>query len=339
MNKKLTSSSWDYCCNILQKVSRTFALNITQLEGDVFKIVLVGYLLFRIADTFEDTVYQSEIKKIKNLKDFSEIFKGGKGLTERLELYESLKFRWKEDSDAKNLIENGHIVLQSYFELPEIYREIVDPLIVETSNGMAKFQRLKLESNNQIFQLNDMKELELYCYYVAGVVGIMLTKIFSQIGSIKEKRRELEKFQVRFGIALQLINIIKDYQKDVARGWCYIPLSITGKHNVRLEMIHSLSVEQRQGITKNMLPVIITYLDSSLSYIKLLPLKEKSVRMFCIIPFVLGYNTLHKIAALKGNKISRDEVAAIIHKSNIYSQSNSSLEEDYIQFRQSCVSL
>jgi len=339
MNKNLTSSNWDYCCNILQKVSRTFALNITQLEGDVFKIVLVGYLLFRIADTFEDTVYQSETEKIKDLEDFSEIFKGDKGLAERLGLYESLKFRWKEDSDEKNLIENGHIVLQSYFELPEIYREIVDPLIVETSNGMTKFQRLKLESNNQIFQLNNMKELELYCYYVAGVVGIMLTRIFGRIGSIKEKKLELEKFQVRFGIALQLINIIKDYQKDVARGWCYIPLSITEKHNVRLEMIHSLSVEQRQGITETMLPVIIKYLDSSLSYIKLLPLKEKSVRMFCIIPFVLGYNTLNKIAALKGNKISRDEVAAIIHKSNIYSQSNSFLEEDYIQFRQSYVSL
>ncbi len=338
MNKNLTSSNWDYCCNILQKVSRTFALNITQLEGDVFRIVLVGYLLFRIADTFEDTVYQSEIEKIKDLEDFSEIFKGDKGLAERLGLYESLKFRWKEDSDAKNLIENGHIVLQSYFELPEIYREIVDPLIVETSHGMAKFQRLKVESNNQIFQLNSMKELERYCYYVAGIVGIMLTRIFGRIGSIKERKLELEKFQVRFGIALQLINIIKDYQKDVARGWCYIPRSITEKHNIRLKTIHSLSVEQRQGIIKNMLPVIIKYLDSSLSYIKLLPLKEKSVRMFCIIPFVLGYNTLNKIAALKGNKISRDEVAAIIHKSNIYSQSNSSLEEDYIQFRQSYVS-
>jgi len=95
----------------------------------------------------------------------------------------------------KNLIENGHIVLQSYFELPEIYREIVDPLIVETSNGMAKFQRLKLESNNQIFQLNDMKELELYCYYVAGVVGIMLTKYSARLEVSRKRDVSLRNFR------------------------------------------------------------------------------------------------------------------------------------------------
>lgn len=324
---------------MLQKVSRTFALNITQLEGDIFKVVLVGYLLFRIADTFEDSLYQTEIEKIKDLKDFSEIFKGNKGLAERLRLYESLKFRWEEDSDAKNLVENGHIVLRSYFDLPKIYREIVDPLIVETSEGMAEFQRLKSESKNKVFQFNDVKELELYCYYVAGVVGIMLTKIFSQIKNISEKKKELEAFQVHFGIALQLINIIKDYQKDVERGWCYIPLTITKKHNIKPEMMDYLSVEQNQGIIENMLPLIIKYLDSSLSYIKLIPLDEKSIRMFCIIPFVLGYNTLHKIARLEGNKISREEVGVIVNKSDIYAQSNTSLEEDYKQFKQSYVSL
>lgn len=333
MNKQIMDKDWGYCRNILQKVSRTFSLNITQLEGDVFKIVLVGYLLFRIADTFEDNLYQSEMEKIKDLKDFSEIFKGNKGLIERLKLYESLKFRWEEDSDSKHLVENGHIVLRSYFDLPEIYRKIVDPLIVETSDGMAKFQRLKSENNSRIFQLTDFKELEDYCYYVAGVVGIMLTKIFSRTNSIRKIRLELENFQVRFGIALQLINIIKDYQKDISRGWCYIPLSITEKHNVKLEMINSLSVKQRQGIIKNMLPPIITYLDSSLSYIKLLPLQEQSIRMFCIIPFVLGYNTLDKIAKLEGNKISREEVAAIVNKSITYSKSNISLEEDYISIR------
>jgi hypothetical protein len=34
-----------------------------------------------------------------------------------------------------------------------------------------------------------------------------------------------------------------------------------------------------------------------------------------------------------GSKISREEVASIIHKSNTYAQSNSSLEEDYLEIR------
>ena len=65
MNDRVGKEDWEYCHKILPKVSRTFALNIAQLEGDTFKTVLLGYLLFRIADTLEDTVYQDEKEKTK----------------------------------------------------------------------------------------------------------------------------------------------------------------------------------------------------------------------------------------------------------------------------------
>ena len=190
-NERAREEDWEYCRNILPLVSRTFALNIGQLEGDIFKTVLLGYLLFRITDTFEDTIYRNEREKIADLKDFAEIFKGGKGLSHRLQLYESLKFKWKENSDEKSLIENGHIVLRCYLDLRDIYRKIIDPLLVETSEGMSKFQKRKLLSKSEIFQLADIKELEEYCYYVAGIVGVMLTKIFCQRERIKKKKKRI----------------------------------------------------------------------------------------------------------------------------------------------------
>ena len=333
MNDRVREKDWEYCRKILPKVSRTFALNIAQLEGDIFKTVLLGYLLLRIADTFEDTVYQDEKEKITDLKDFSAIFKRDKDLPQRLKLYESLKFRWKENSYEKDLIENGHMVLRCYFDVPDTQRRIVDPLLVETSEGMAEFQKRKLDSNSKIFQLTDIKELEDYCYYVGGVVGVMLTRLFCQKKSIEEKRSPLEDFQIHFGIALQLINIIKDYKKDIARGWCYIPLTITEKYHIELNKIETLSMKQRQGIIEGMIPSIVIYLDSTLRYIQLLPLRERSIRLFCIIPFILGYTTLVKIVKMEGNKVSREEVASIIQKSNTYAQSNSSLEEDYLRIR------
>ncbi|MBW2005247.1 MAG: squalene/phytoene synthase family protein [Deltaproteobacteria bacterium] len=334
MTDKAREEDWEYCRKILPLVSRTFALNIGQLEGDIFKTVLLGYLLFRIADTFEDTIYQDEREKIADLRDFAEIFRGNKDFSHRLKLYESLKFRWKESSNEKNLIENGHIVLRCYFDLRDTYRKIIDPLIVETSWGMLEFQKRKLQSNSEIFQLTDIKELEEYCYYVAGVVGVMLTKIFCDRKGIKKQKSKLEKVQIHFGIALQLINIIKDYQKDILRGWCYIPNSITEEYRIDINAIETLSIKQRQGIINSMIPFIVTYLDSTLRYIKLLPLEEKSIRMFCIIPFVLGYRTLSKVVQMRGNKISRQEVTDIIHKSGTYAQSNSLLKEDYLKIRE-----
>src|SRR6202140_1272427 len=44
----------DFARSIIGRVSRTFAIGITILPGDLGKAVLTGYLLCRIADTIED---------------------------------------------------------------------------------------------------------------------------------------------------------------------------------------------------------------------------------------------------------------------------------------------
>jgi len=320
---------WKYCEEILPQVSRTFALNITQLKGDIYRAVLLGYLFFRIADTFEDNVYQSEAAKIAALHDYSEIFSGSKSLDERSTLYEVLKFRWEEKSPDKNLVENGDRVIRCYFELPRVYREIVDPHIARTSEGMARFQESKLKGNSRIFQFQSTEDLEEYCYYVAGIVGEMLTMVFCQHEDVSCRRSELEKYQVDFGLALQFTNIVKDYHKDTQRGWCYIPASITAKYGIELEKMASLSMEQKKGILREMTPIILSYFDSTLKYITAIPENEKPVRMFCIIPFVLAYSTLLHLAQMKGDKLPRAKVATILAKCNSYAMSSNLLQKDY----------
>ncbi len=51
---KFSSEDLRFCNHSLSKVSRTFALNIRVLEGNLFKSVLICYLLCRIMDTIED---------------------------------------------------------------------------------------------------------------------------------------------------------------------------------------------------------------------------------------------------------------------------------------------
>jgi farnesyl-diphosphate farnesyltransferase len=339
MDKQGLEADWAYCSTILPKVSRTFALNIGRLEGDTHRTVLLGYLLFRIADTFEDTVQLDEQEKIRTLGGFSEIFKGSKDLDQRLSLYESLKFRWTEKSDTKGLVESGHRVLRCYFDIPESHRRIIDPLLVETAQGMARFQARKQSSTHRVFQLADSSDLEEYCYYVAGVVGVMLTKIFCQRKRIATVRSQLERSQVRFGIALQLINILKDYAGDIARGWCYIPRAITEKYRIRLDSREGLTGWQKQGIVRDMIDHIVPYLNSALQYITWLPIEERSIRLFCIIPFILGCRTLTEIAGMKKDKVSREEVARLIQRSSAYAASNRLLENDYLEARKGLLSL
>jgi len=323
---------WRYCEEILPKVSRTFALNIVKLDGDTYKAVTISYLLLRIADTCEDNLFQNEEEKIKTLIQLAEIFAGDKNLNDRLNLYESLKFQWEEESYEKELVENGDKVLRCYFTLPPEYRWIIDPLLVESIEGMAKFQRRKLEVSSKIFQFHDLKELEEYCYYVAGIVGIMLTRIFSLRKSLSSKKSQLEKYQLQFGLALQLTNILKDWQKDLKRGWCYLPYSITNKWEINLE--HGLSPQQQRGIIKDLIPWVLTYLDSALKYIEIIPKGECSIRLFCIIPFVLAYQTINYLMKMGSNKLPREQVLKILEMSNDYADSNKLLRKDYLKVKE-----
>ena len=61
-------------------------------------------------------------------------------------------------------------------------------------------------------------ELSLYCYRVASVVGLLTAEILGY------KNRQTLKYAHELGIALQLVNIIRDVGEDARRGRIYLPL-------------------------------------------------------------------------------------------------------------------
>ena len=67
-------------------------------------------------------------------------------------------------------------------------------------------------------QYRTFKDLYLYCYHVASVVGLVCIKIFGYRDPAAERLAE------RCGIAFQLTNIIRDVKEDAAMGRVYLPL-------------------------------------------------------------------------------------------------------------------
>jgi phytoene synthase len=64
----------------------------------------------------------------------------------------------------------------------------------------------------------DFKSLQLYCYRVASVVGLLAAEIFGY------SNRGTLKYAHDLGIAFQLTNIIRDVGEDARRGRIYLPL-------------------------------------------------------------------------------------------------------------------
>lgn len=72
----------------------------------------------------------------------------------------------------------------------------------------------------------DWEELRCYCYYVAGVVGLIMARIFGLRDLAAEKQA------VELGWAMQLTNICRDVGEDIERGRIYLPAQEMARHGV-----------------------------------------------------------------------------------------------------------
>ena len=96
--------------------------------------------------------------------------------------------------------------------------------------GMAEFQDRDLRHG-----LATLDEMSDYCYYVAGVVGEMLTRLFCHYSpEIAAHRETMMRLAVSFGQGLQMTNILKDLWDDHSREVCWLPRDIFESHGFDL---------------------------------------------------------------------------------------------------------
>lgn len=83
-----------------------------------------------------------------------------------------------------------------------------------------------MEMDLKFNRYEDFKQLQLYCYRVASVVGLLSASIFGF------KNRKTLKYAHDLGMAFQLTNIIRDVGEDARRGRIYLPLDELKKAKV-----------------------------------------------------------------------------------------------------------
>ena len=116
--------------------------------------------------------------------------------------------------DNSELSDNVLIAFKETVTSYQIPRRYFDELL----SGM----RMDLEKT----RYRNFAELYEYCYKVAGVVGLIMIKIFGYSDPEAKKHAE------SLGIAMQLTNILRDVREDYQRGRIYIPLEDMEKYGV-----------------------------------------------------------------------------------------------------------
>jgi farnesyl-diphosphate farnesyltransferase len=287
-----------YCRAMLPRVSRTFALNIRVLPGTLREAVRSAYLFCRIADTIEDSPHLEPEHKAGLLADYSKLFPLGEGWRERARDW-AQRFAPLAGHGADHaLCARADAVFTSFAALDPELRAPVETCVREMTAGMRAFVLRRAAAADGGLRLETVSELELYCHYVAGTVGQMLCGLFAvaspALGAARGVR--MRRLAERFGLAMQLTNIVKDVAEDAQRGAFYVPRALAARH--RLEPDEMLDPEKRPAARAAMAELVAlaaSALDGALAFTLMIPRREARLRLFCVWPIFLAARTLRRV--------------------------------------------
>lgn len=315
----------DYQRAILQHVSRTFALTIPQLPGDLRTVVGNAYLLCRIADTIEDDRDLAAALKREYAEHFIAVVAGQKPAAAfASDLAPRLSSATLEAE--RDLIANTPAVIRITHSFNHRQREALERCVRIMGEGMALYQEAETLDG-----LASQPDMDRYCYYVAGVVGEMLTELFCDYSPLIDAHHdELMPLAVSFGQGLQMTNILKDIWDDRARGACWLPRDRFAGINLSEIRPGGGNPTFERGL-RELVGIARGHLENALRYTLLLPRNEAGLRRFCLWAIGMAILTLRRIHANPGYsngrevKISRRSVKATVFVTSLAVKSDNLL--------------
>lgn len=291
-------STWERMHTLLLGASRTFALNIPMLPSPLVEAVTLGYLLFRNADTLEDAYLWPRERRIAELNRYIEVV----GRPKDFALAREFAIRYEEeaqiqDSSHVELLRQTPFIMEQLTELPAEYVQVITEHVVRTARGMQDW--IGHHDSHNSLSLLRLKELDDYCYTVAGIVGEMLTTLFA-IYSPRIKEGQLlylRTLELGYASGLQLTNIIKDSFRDHHEGRHYIPKEYL-----------PLDPEDKSDKVIPILVYAYRRLIEGIEYVIGVPAEEIGIRKFCLIPVVLAAATLDRLLQSRADLYSGDDV-------------------------------
>ncbi len=320
---------------LLQGVSRTFALTIPQLPEALRSVVSNAYLLCRIIDTIEDEPALSFEQKQQFANQFVALVDGQSAAQSFFEQLAPLLSESTIPAEHE-LIKLTTDVIHVTHSFNTEQQAALSCCVRTMAEGMIEFQK-----PGNVIGLDDQAHMDRYCYYVAGVVGEMLTKLFCEYSpEIAQHKAKLIKLSVSFGQGLQMTNILKDIWADNERGACWLPRSVFEEYGYDLKMLtaqsqrtetdlgdslvgNNVNSENFEQALTELLGIAHGHLQNAFNYTLLIPRNEQGIRKFCLWAIGMAMLTLRKINKNKhfisGDqvKISRRSVKATILASNL----------------------
>lgn len=199
------------------------------------------------------------------------------------------------------------------------YQRVIAKICANMGKGMADYAALATPSA-PVAEVGSIEEYDLYCHYVAGLVGEGLSGLFSSSGKEREWLADQLTLSNSMGLLLQKTNILRDIREDVDEGRGFWPRAIWGKYgfNSQKELTDPARQKEAMWAASEMTLDALRHTLDALDYMTLL--KNQSVFNFVAIPAVMAIATLDRCfmnpdILVKNVKIRRGEAVMVCHLS------------------------
>ena len=288
----------------LERVSRSFSFCISALTSPAKEWVALSYLLLRVVDTIEDCVWDSSHCQYLAFQELKSFFLSPPNQATLITWLKTLPTTIPIEEQV--LLSDLTLLLNETKTLPSCISQVLLDTCTHMIDGMVYF--ISHYQKDSVFLLNSLYATNQYCFFVAGIVGELLSYLFTFVLEDFALNQTILNQSVHFGLCLQKINILKDKAQDEARQHFYIAS--------RQELRDSLTVNAVEA----------------LSYLKTIPIiSGRSYRLFCAWSLFIGLASLKWIDknwTLQQEKyrISSEETNFIVKHVNQHIDDNTALE-------------
>ncbi len=306
---------------LLETTSRSFYPTLKYLPKKVRGQIGLLYLLARLADTIADSKHGEAEILLELLGKYNNVTQGREAT---LPDFSDLAEIQTNPHEAELLL-NAKDVIEGLQEYEEGDRErILECLEVIIGGQILDLQRFGTAmEGGGILSLTSDEELDDYAHRVAGCVGTFWSKMsLAHLMTLPPEKEKifLEK-GIRFGKALQMINILRDIPEDLRFGRCYIPSEALSKHGlVPEDLLDDSNLDAFRPLYDAYLDLTNDHLEAATDYIRMLPDKQFRLKASCMLPVLIGQRTVTLLRT--GNildsderiKVTRDEMKSYARK-------------------------
>jgi len=171
--------------------------------------------------------------------------------------------------------------VEEFNGLNERYQKPIRDITRKMGDGMAEFCQRKVVTE---------EDFDLYCHYVAGLVGIGLTQLFAQSGLEDADVGNQLDLANSMGLFLQKTNIIRDYLEDVNEGRIFWPDNVWSRYAKTIEDFRDIPNKNRTECLNYLINNALQHIPDVIDYMS--KLKHPMVFRFCAIPQVMAIATL-----------------------------------------------